>query len=213
MFPPLTDFIALAGVVLVTCAACLRFAGSMFMTAGRANTKGRWLVGLCFLVLWIPLGVAQLPVAAYLRGITSDFSVSLIVLAALNLSSRLLRVKLFDRREYQAVFYGVAAAALFLYPSALGWGNWDAYRPGWGSAGMWAGLFLVCVVSWVAGLRLPALLIALAMASWTAQMMESTNLWDYLLDPWLGIAAIFKSVAAGATQLRGHFLRQRNVEK
>ncbi len=183
------------------------------MTASLANTKGRWLVGLCFLVMWIPLGAAHLPVASYLRGVTSDFSVSLVVLAALNLSGRLFGVKVFDRREYQAVFYVVAAAALFLYPSALGWGDWDAYRPGWGSAGLWAGLFLVCVVCWVAGLRLPPLLIALAMASWAAQLMESTNLWDHLLDPWLAIAAILKSVAAGATQLRGHFLRQRIVGK
>ena len=213
MLPALTDFVALAGVAVVACAACLRLSGLMFTTADRANAKGRWLVGICFVVMWIPVGAVQLPVAAYLRGVTSDFSVSLVVLAALNLFSRLFSLKLFDRRECHAVFYAVAATALFLYPLALGWGDWDAYRPGWGSAGMWAGLLLVCVVCWVAGLRLLALLIALAMASWTAQLMESTNLWDYLFDPWLATAAIFKSVAAGATQLRGRFLHKKNAGK
>ena len=213
MLPALTDFVALAGVAVVACAACLRLSGLMFTTADRANAKGRWLVGICFMVMWIPVGAAHLPVAAYLRGVTSDFSVSLVVLAALNLFSRLFGLKLFDRRECHAVFYAVAATALFLYPLALGWGDWDAYRPGWGSAGMWAGLLLVCVVCWMAGLRLLALLIALAMASWTAQLMESTNLWDYLFDPWLATAAIFKSVAAGATQLRGRFLHKKNAGK
>ena len=213
MFPALTDFVALVGVAVVACAACLRLSGLVVTTADRVNAKGRWLVGICFVVMWIPVGAVQLPVAAYLRGVTSDFSVSLVVLAALNLFSRLFGLKLFDRRECHAVFYAVAATALFLYPLALGWGDWDAYRPGWGSAGMWAGLLLVCVVCWVAGLRLLALLIALAMASWTAQLMESTNLWDYLFDPWLATAAIFKSGAAGATQLQGHFRRKKNVGK
>ena len=210
MFPPLTDFVALVGVAVVACAACLRLSGLVFTTADRVNVKGRWLVGICFLVMWVPLGAAQLPVAAYLRGVTSDFSVSLVVLAALNLLSRLSGLKLFDRRECQTVFYAVAATALFLYPLALGWGDWDAYRPGWGSAEMWAVLLLVCVACWVAGLRLLPLLTALAIASWTAQLMESTNLWDYLFDPWLAVAAIFKTLVTGATQLR-HFLRRKTV--
>ncbi len=209
MFPPLTDFVALVGVAVLACAACLRLSGLVVTTANRVNAKGRWLVGLCFVVMWIPVGAAQLPVAAYLRGVTSDFSVSLLVLAALNLFSRLFGLKLFDRRECQTVFYAVAATALFLYPLALGGGGWDAYRPGWGSAGMWAGLLLVCVVCWVVGLRLLPLLIAFAMASWTAQLLESTNLWDYLFDPWLATAAIFKSGAAAATQLRGRFRRKK----
>ena len=213
MLPALTDFVALAGVAVVACAACLRLSGLMFTTADRANARGRWLVGICFMVMWIPVGAAHLPVAAYLRGVTSDFSVSLVVLAALDLFSRLFGLKLFDRREWQAVFYMVAATALFLYPLALGWGDWDAYRPGWGSAGMWAGLLFLCLVCWVAGLRLLPLLIGVAMLSWTARVMESTNLWDYLFDPWLAIAAIFKSVAAAATQLQGQFLRKKIVGK
>ena len=205
MFPTLTDFVALVGIAVVVCAACLRLSGRVFTTADRVNTKGRWLVGICFVVMWIPVGVAHLPVAAYVRGVTSDLSVSLVVVVTLNLFSRLFSLKLFDRRERQAVFYVVAATALFLYPLALGWGDWDAYRLGWGSAAMWAGLLLVCVVCWVAKLRLLPLLIGLVIASWTANLMESTNLWDYLFDPWLATAAIFKSAAAGATQLRGQF--------
>lgn len=213
MFPALTDFVALVGVAVVTCAACLRLFGLMFTTADRANAKGGWLVGICFVVMWIPVGATHLPVAAYLRGVTSDFSVSLVVLAVLNLFSRLFSLKLFDRRECQAMFYVVAVTALFLYPLALGWGDWDAYRPGWGSTGMWAGLLFLCLGSWVAGLRLLPLLIGVAMLSWTARLMESTNLWDYLFDPWLATAAIFKSGAAAATQLRSQFLRKKIVGK
>jgi hypothetical protein len=211
MLPALTDFVALTGIALVASAGCLRLPGLTSGSARRANAKGRWLTGLCLVVMWIPVGAPHLPVAAYIRGFTSDFSVSLVILAALGLSTRLLGLKLFDKREWQAVFYAVAAAALFLYPLALGWGDWDAYRLGWGSAAMWAGLLLLCVVCWFAGWRLLPLLVGAAMLSWTAQLMESTNLWDYLFDPWLVVAAIFKSLSASATQLRHRFLRKRTA--
>ena len=211
MFPALADFVALAGIALVASAACLQLPGLTSGSDGRANAKGRWLAGICFVVMWIPVGAPQLPVAAYIRGVTSDFSVSLLALAALGLSVRLLGLKLFEKREHRAVCYAIAAAALFLYPLALGWGDWDAYRLGWGSMAMWAGLLLLCVVCWVTGLRLLPLLIALAVACWTVQLMESTNLWDYLFDPWLVVVAIFKSLAASATQLRHRFFR-RTVE-
>jgi hypothetical protein len=208
MLPALTDFVAMAGIALVACAACLRLPGLTSAADGRANPKGRWLAGICFVVMWIPVGAPRLPVAAYVRGVTSDFSVSLVVLAILALSARLSGLKLFDRREHRVLFYALAAAALFLYPLALGWGDWDAYRLGWGSAALWAGLLVWCVVCWAAGLRLLPLLIGLALASWTLGLMESTNLWDYLFDPWLAVLAIFKSLAAGATQLRHRFFRK-----
>lgn len=211
MVPALTDCVALAGIALVVCAACLQLPGLTSGSNGRATANGRWLAGICFVVMWIPVGAPQLPVAAYVRGVTSDFSFSLVVMAALGLSAHLFGLKLFDKREHRTVFYAVAPAALFLYPMALGWGDWDAYRLGWGSAGMWAGLLSISVVCWAAGWRLVPLLIGLAMAAWTARLMESTNLWDYLFDPWLATVAIFKSVAAGATQLRGHVLRNKIV--
>lgn len=209
MLPALADFVALAGIALVACAACLQLPGLSSGGDYRANGKGRWLVGICFVVMWIPVGAAQLPVAAYIRGLTSDFSVSFVVLAGFALLTRLFGLKPLDKGQRLAVFHAVAAAALFLYPVALGWGDWDAYRLGWGSAGMWSALLLVCFVCWVAGLRLLPLLIAVAMLSWTAGLMESTNLWDYLFDPWLATAAIFKSLAAAARQLRRWLSHQR----
>jgi hypothetical protein len=208
MLPALSDVVALTGIALAGCAACLKLPGLTLGRNGRANAKGRWLAGLFFVIMWIPVGTLQLPVAAFIRGVTSDLSVSLVVLAVLGLSGRLFGLKRFGSNEYRAVFYAVTVAALFLYPLALGWGDWDAYRLGWDPAVVWGGLLVLCVVCWVTGLRLLPLLIGLALASWTFQLMESTNLWDYLFDPWLAAAAIFKSLAAGATQLRHRFFRK-----
>jgi hypothetical protein len=84
----------------------------------------------------------------------------------------------------------VALAALFLYPMALGWGDWDAYGPGWGSWGMLLTLALLCAACLAKGLKVLPALIALALTAWSLGLMESGNLWDYLLDPWLSIFAL-----------------------
>lgn len=194
MFAPLTDVVALAGIAVVASTICLSIPGTVSGSTGRANVRGGWLAAICFVVMWLPVGAVPLPVAAYVRGITSDLSVSLLALAALRLCSRLFGLEPFDLREYKLVFLTVSVAALFLYPLALGLGNWDAYRPGWGSAAMWASLFLVCVAGWLAGFRLLPLLIALALLAWTAKLLESNNLWDYLLDPWLALIAMFHTL-------------------
>ena len=190
MLPPLTDFVALMSLGLVLCAGCLRLLGATRLSL-------RWkkfIILVCFVLLWLPVGVPQMPVLAYIRGISSDLSITLLALACLGMRERLAGRPVQHDRERTAVLTAIAAAALFLYPLALGWGDWDAYRSGWGAPGMWAALLVVSVLAWVRGLRLLPTLLGVALLAWTAGMLESTNLWDYLIDPWLAIFAIFHSV-------------------
>lgn len=193
MFPPLTDFVALMGLDLVLSAGCLRL-----LNATRLSLRCRKVLTLaCFLVLWLPVGGAQLPILAYIRGVSSDLSITLVVLACLGLRQRLSGRCVVYSREHAAVLAVVAVAALFLYPLALGWGDWDAYRPGWGAPGLWAGLLFVSLLAWGFGLRLLPTLVGLALLAWTAGILESTNLWDYLMDPWLAIFAVSYCVRRG----------------
>lgn len=203
MFPPLTDFVALFGLDLVLCAGCLR----LFSVSGMHLRRKKALTLTCFLLLWFPVGGAQLPVLAYIRGVSSDLSITLVVLACLGLRQRLSGRGVHDSREHTAVLTVVAVAALFLYPLALGWGDWDAYRPGWGAPGMWAILLLLSLLAWARGLRLLPTLIGLALLAWTAGVLESTNLWDYLMDPWLAIFAIFHCASLGAKKVPRWFGR------
>ena len=186
MFPQLTDFVAMLGLNLVLCAGCMHLLGWKAMT----RTWAKWATAVFFVALWCPVGVAQLPVLAYIRGISSDLSITLVVMACVGLCHRVLGTPAIAGRERAAVFIAVAAAGLFLYPLALGWGDWDAYRPGWGSPGMLATLLLVSLLCWLKGLRLLPELVALALLAWTAGIMESGNLWDYLIDPWLVMWAL-----------------------
>lgn len=198
MLPPLTDLVALLGIDLVLCAGCLRL-----LSRRRGVTP--WAKGVtvaCFVLMWLPLGAAQLPLVAYVRGISSDLSITWLVLACIGMVRRWRGEALVDARERVALYAAIAAAALLLYPMALGWGDWDPYRSGWGSPGMWVGLLAVTLFFWANGLRLLPVLVALALLAWTLGLLESTNLWDYLLDPWLAAAAIFQCMRWVAGQLR-----------
>jgi hypothetical protein len=198
MLLPLTDLVALLGIDLVLCAGCLRL-----LSRRRGVTP--WAKGVtvaCFVLLWLPLGAAQLPLVAYVRGISSDLSITLQALACMGMVRRLRGEGLVDARERMALSVAVAAAALLLYPMALGWGDWDPYRAGWGASGMLFGLLAVALIFWIKGLRLLPVLVALALLAWTLGLLESTNLWDYLLDPWLATAAIFQCMRWAAGQLR-----------
>ena len=141
-----------------------------------------FLVLLMGNILFWPLGM-NLPLVAYVRGLTGDLSIVLTLL----LWSSLLPVN----KPAPIVFkFAVAIIALCFYPLALGLGMVDPYAWGYGSiAFLVAVLFfaLVCgLASWTKGVWI----IAIAILAWTAHWHESANLWDYLLDPFLAIWAI-----------------------
>ena len=203
MFPPANDLIALLGINLVLCAGCLR----LLSWRHGVTLWGKVLTAAVFVLLWCPVGPARLPIVAYVRGISSDLSISLVAIACLGMYQRLRGLPLLLQRERTAMSIVLAVIALFLYPLALGWGDWDAYRLGWSSPALWAVLLVLSLACWAAGLRLLPALVALALLAWAVGALESGNLWDYLTDPWLAVASIFqcaKSIVIwGLARLRG----------
>jgi len=207
LLPSFTDLVALLGIDLVLCAAGLR----LLTVRRRVSGWTKWVVLVCFVLFWLPLGAAHLPSLAYIRGISSDLSMTLVALGCLGLSQRLFGFPVIARRESMALNGSIAVAALFLYPLALGWGDWDAYRLGWGSLGLWATLLVLSLLFWIKGRRLLPLLIGLALLAWSAGLMESTNLWDYLIDPWLALAALFQCIKGGVQALLLRFRQARSL--
>ena len=182
----LTDAFALCGWALVICATALRL--QHFLVARSSLLRG--LVLAVFIGLLIPVFGAGLPLTAFFRGVGGDLSTTLLALSVWSLSYRLLDTTGIDQREVTVLMAVISATALLLYPTALGWGNWDAYRLGWGSWWLLAALIALCGVSAWLGLRVLPALIALALLAWSLGLMESSNLWDYLLDPWLSVYAL-----------------------
>ena len=166
-----------------------------------------WIVTL-FIGMIVPIPGTGLAFSGYFRGIFGDLSITLLLLCLWSLGHRLFGAAGIERRELRALLVVVGAAALLLYPTALGLGDWDAYRLGWGSWWLFSALLLLCgVCAWLGLLVLPAM-VALALLAWSAGMMESGNLWDYLLDPWLSaFAAGFILIKSGQNLIKRLFNR------
>ena len=204
----LAEVFALFGVSLLICALLLTLLASWRGDAIRPIAL-KILTASCLLMLWIPVGNAQIPVVAYVRGLTGDLSITSIALAAWHIGRASFGFRVAPKRDFTAVMVAVAMAAVFLYPLALGWGDWDAYRPGWGSWGMLLTLLVLCAACSAQRLRLMPALIALALLAWAMGLMGSGNLWDYLIDPWLSIYALgFVFIKCGR-----HFMSRFNLSK
>ena len=133
------------------------------------------------LLFW-PLGM-ELPLVAYVRGVTGDLSVVLTLL----LWSSLLPS---NKPTSIAFKFAVAIIALGFYPFALGVGMIDPYAWGYGSIVFLVAVLFFALVCGLANWSKGVWIIAIAIIAWSAHWHESANLWDYLLDPFLAIWAI-----------------------
>lgn len=92
--------------------------------------------------------------------------------------------------------YG-ALLGFLLYPAALGLGGWDPYAWGWDSTWLFVPFLLLSLCLLLKNDPF-GLVLAAGVAAYNLRILESTNLWDYLLDP------IFWTVSCihGARKLR-----------
>lgn len=159
------------------------------------------VLAAAILVLLVP--VWGLSLAGLLRGITGDLSILTLMFLLLASARTLSGCGLVLAENRARAVQAIAIAALLFYPLVLGLGPFDPYRLGYGN--LWFMLALLGFAAWAA-LRhsiLLALGIALAVAAWSIGWYESPNLWDYLLDPWLGIYALTAQARHWWKQRRG----------
>ncbi|MCU7800942.1 MAG: hypothetical protein KZQ70_12565 [gamma proteobacterium symbiont of Lucinoma myriamae] len=134
----------------------------------------------------------------YLRGIVNDLSISSCILLGYYFISSGTTASV-NKNNTLPAFYLTALIGLFFYPAALGLGEFDPYS--WGYINKAHNhystlIFIVCL----AGLmyfsflkQYNLLLFCLVLSTLTYQfgILESQNLWDYLLDPLIFIYALF----------------------
>jgi hypothetical protein len=138
--------------------------------------------------LFVPFG--ELSLAAYVRGVTGDLSISTLVLAGAACIARLTGKQPIGQRDLRALLWLVASAAVFLYPFALGLTPFDPYALGYGSAGFVTALLLLTLTAWYARLNLIVLVVIAATLAYLGGAYESRNLWDYLIDPLVSMYAL-----------------------
>lgn len=196
-----TDITGLASSAIATTAIVVRLPGM----ARLRRTYLALLAGMVMVAALVPFG--GLPLAAYVRGVTGDLSITSLVLLMLMVRCLFAPVRTpsppggglewgSDSGRY-ALQCLIALAAAGLYPMALGFGFFDPYRLGYGDPWLMAGLLAVALAAHSRRRPVMALAIALAVLAWSVGWYESGNLWDYLLDPLLAIYAISALVKRG----------------
>ena len=133
-------------------------------------------------IFFWPMGM-NLPLVAYVRGVTGDLSIVLTLLLWTSLlpSSKAISI---------AFKFAVAIISICFYPFALGLGMTDPYAWGYGSIAFLVAVLFFALVCGLANWSRGVWIIAIAIIAWAAHWHESANLWDYLLDPFLAIWAL-----------------------
>lgn len=106
----------------------------------------------------------------------------------------LLRRRVFSPWERRALLWWSAALSLVLYSSTLGYVPLNVYRAGFS---WWAPVALAALA--IASRSLPLALTALAtLIAYDVPLFRSVNLFDYAVDPMLGIVAIGSAAVSAA---------------
>lgn len=174
----------------ITCAVLIVWALQKFsLKEWPTITKVLLALLLANLFFW-PLGLSmELPLAAYVRGVTGDLSMVSILL----LWSTLLPASKVNPIGFKLL---IALVAILFYPLALGLGMVDPYAWGYGSIAFLIATILLAIVCGIAGWTKGVWIISIAIIAWAAHWHESANLWDYLLDPLLAIWALVATIGA-----------------
>jgi hypothetical protein len=166
---------------------------------------------LATLVLFaIPINGWKL--AAWIRVLEPNPSLTLTGLLLAALSSRLTGKSLFRRRDLNAAWIFGSAAAIVLYPMGLGLTRIDPYAWGWDRP-LPLATALVAFLLLLRGNRFGVVLL-LPFAGILLHLQESTNFWDAVMDPFYGavsLIAILLILAARLFRPKGTSAREEKV--
>jgi hypothetical protein len=144
------------------------------------GTRGlAWQAVLAFALVMVPMG--GWPPARWLAGVGFVPSVPLLALGLDAVWRAGADRPWLPARDRMGLALWGALGGLTLYASALGLTRFNLYELGWGIALWWPVAVAVVVLVW-RGSR-AGVVLALAGLAWQLGMLESANLWDYLLDP------------------------------
>ncbi len=142
-------------------------------------------------LLFCPVG--GFPLIYWSSSLMSCFSLPLMGLLLILIIEQLFCCTFFSADDWKVAWIFGAAGSLVLYPAALGLGPIDPYAWGWGSGSFFILMASFTLVLLVARNRF-AILLLIAIAAFDIKLQESTNLWDYLIDPIYAIVALMMSM-------------------
>jgi len=163
----------------------------MALLQGGAGLLGRDLRGwratlilgfICAFIVVTPMG--GLPLARWMISFNANFSISLTAILFCKVLESYFGVKLLDKNALLTCWVFSLTAGVILYPMALGLSRLDPYLAGWGFSWLFVVVCGVTILLLIMKNRFAVVLIAAILAH-NLCLLESTNLWDYLVDPFM----------------------------
>lgn len=169
----------LTGLTMVL--LCLAFA-TVLLPLNRLPLTVRLLViiGIALMVL---LPLSGHPGWYYVRSIFGDCSITALFFYAALMLQQNFSWQLYQENELVLLRRLVLAAAILLYPFALGLTQYDSYSLGFTSPWLLAVLLVLTLFCWYKKYYFLAVALTAGVAAWSLQLLESLNLWDYMIDP------------------------------
>jgi hypothetical protein len=175
--------------------------------AGMEMSKGPGkLLALGLPLIFVLFPVKQFPMARFLAGFNAEFSITLTALLFCRFLRQAYGIRLLDRRALRTLGIPGLVLGLCLYTCSMNLVPFDLYRYGWGSAFLLAPLFVLTIFLILTGNR-AGFVLAACVAAYALKLLESDNLWDYLVDPVLVIWCLVFSAADCFQQVRSLFRR------
>jgi len=170
----------LAGLTMVL--LCLALA-SVLLPLNRLPLAMRLLI-IVGITLTVLLPLSNYPGWYYVRSIFGDCSITALFFYVALILQQNFSLQPYQENELVLLRRLVLAASLLLYPFALGLTQFDSYSPGYASSPwLLAVLFLMTLFCWYRKYYFLAVTLTTTAAAWSLQLLESRNLWDYLIDP------------------------------
>ncbi len=166
------------------------------------------ILGAVAIVVSAIIPLFGLPVPLYIRAITGDLSILTQLLLAIYIINSIAGIHSTTARKtaYQRLCFFILFTGLWFYPTTLGLTLFDPYRYGYITDPMHlitlAYFFLGTLTLFFLKNLLTSSLLCLATISFYFGPLESTNYWDYMIDPVLTIGAIIYLFAGAAATSR-----------
>ena len=132
--------------------------------------------------------VGGLPLARWMISFNANFSISLTAILFCKITENSFGVKLLDKNALLTCWVFSLTAGVILYPMALGLGRFDPYQAGWSFSWLFVVVCGVTILLLIIKNRFAVVLMA-AILAYNLHLLESTNLWDYLVDPFMVVVS------------------------
>lgn len=139
------------------------------------------------IVLLIPM--EGFPAGRWLVSYQANTSLPLVILLFGTVFEKAFKIRILDAKATLACRLFSVGAGLLLYPMALGIGTYDPYCAGWHFSWLFCLTLATTLILLIMKNRFSMVLLA-AVLAYDFHLLESINLWDYLVDPLMVLVSI-----------------------